>query len=95
MLSKKPYLIAYLVRSHICHIFILSDDVIFVLSMITSFGALVYFGIKFNERETNGWTKWLLSFPMFAASVASRAFTLAVFLKETTIGIHLENANSG
>ena len=55
----------------------------------------MYFGIKFNERETNGWTKWLLSFPMFAASVASRAFTLAVFLKETTIGIHLENANSG
>jgi hypothetical protein len=30
---------------------------------------------------------------MFAASVASRAFTLAVFLKETTI--HLGNATSG
>lgn len=66
------------------------DDVIFTLSMITSFGALVYFGLKFNERQTDKWTKWFLSFPMFAASLASRAFTLAVFLKETTLGRHLE-----
>jgi hypothetical protein len=62
--------------------------------MITSFGALVYFGLKFNERQTNGWTKWFISFPMFAASVASRAFTLAVFLKETTLGRHLEATNT-
>ena len=62
--------------------------------MITSFGALVYFGLKFNERQTNGWTKWFISFPMFAASVASRAFTLAVFLKETTLGQHLEATNT-
>ena len=55
------------------------------MSMITSFGALVYFGLQFNERDTNGWTKWLLCFPMFAANVASRGFTLAVFLKEVTL----------
>ena len=59
------------------------DNVIFIMSMVTSFGSLVYFGLQFNERKTNGLVKWLLAFPMFAASVASRAFTLAVFLKET------------
>jgi len=59
------------------------DDVIFIMSMVTSFGAVVYFGLKFNERQTNALVKWLLAFPMFAASVAARAFTLAVFLKET------------
>ena len=53
------------------------------MSMVTSFGALVYFGLQFNERKTNALVKWLLAFPMFAASVAARAFTLAVFLKET------------
>ena len=71
------------------------DDIIFTLSMVTSFGALVYFGLKFNERQTNPWAKWFLAFPMFAASVASRAFTLAVFLKETTLGQHLNNGNPG
>lgn len=59
------------------------DDVIFIMSMVTSFAAIVYFGLQFNERKTNPLVKWLLAFPMFAASVAARAFTLAVFLKET------------
>jgi hypothetical protein len=63
--------------------------------MFTSFGALVYIGLKFNERQTNPWVKWFLAFPMFSASVASRAFTLAVFLKETTLGLQMSNANPG
>jgi hypothetical protein len=63
--------------------------------MFTSFGALVYIGLKFNERQTNPWVKWFLAFPMFAASVASRAFTLAVFLKETTLGLQMSNGNPG
>jgi hypothetical protein len=41
--------------------------------MFTSFGALVYIGLKFNERRT----------------------TLAVFLKETTLGLQMSNANPG
>jgi MFS-type transporter involved in bile tolerance (Atg22 family) len=53
------------------------------MSMVTSFGSLVFFGLKFNERKTSFLVKWLLAFPMFAASVAARGFTLAVFLKET------------
>ena len=57
--------------------------------MATSFCALVYCGMQFNERETNGFVKWLVSFPMFLTSLAARGFTLAVFLKETTIA----NAN--
>ena len=72
-----------------------ADDIIFTLSMVTSFGALVYFGLKFNERETNSWAKWLIAFPMFAASVASRAFTLAVFIKETTLGQKTNAPNLG
>ena len=72
-----------------------ADDIVFTLSMVTSFGALVYFGLKFNERETNTWTKWLISFPMFAASVASRAFTLAVFIKETTLGQQTNSTHQG
>ncbi len=51
--------------------------------MVTSFGALVYFGLQFNERQTSLIVKWALCFPMFAASVAARGFTLSVFLKET------------
>ncbi len=58
-------------------------NVIFIMSMITSFGALVYFGLQFNERQTCKLTKWILAFPMFAALLAARGFTLAVFLKET------------
>ena len=53
------------------------------MSMVTSFGALVYYGLKFNERKTSSLVKWLLAFPMLAASVAARGFTLSVFLKET------------
>ena len=53
--------------------------------MATSFCALVYCGMQFNERDTNGFVKWLISFPMFLTSLAARGFTLAVFLKETTI----------
>jgi len=59
------------------------SDIVFIMSMVTSFGALVYYGLKFNERKTSSVVKWLLAFPMFAASVAARGFTLSVFLKET------------
>lgn len=58
-------------------------NIIFIMSMVTSFGALVYFGLQFNERNTTCLVKWFLCLPMFAASVAARGFTLAVFLKET------------
>ena len=71
-----------------------SDNIIFTLSMLTSFGALVYCGMQFNERETNGFIKWLVSFPMFLTSLAARGFTLAVFLKETTIPADLRNSTT-
>ena len=47
-----------------------SDDVIFTLSMVTSYCAIVYYGLKFNERNTNPFAKWLICLPMFMASVA-------------------------
>ena len=62
--------------------------------MITSFCALVYFGLQFNERETNTFVKWLISFPMFLTSVAARGFTLAVFLKETTIPADIQSSSN-
>ena len=58
-------------------------DVVFVASMATSFLALVYFALKFNERQTFFVTKLILCCPMLAAFALARAFTLAVFLKET------------
>ena len=61
--------------------------------MATSFCALVYCGMQFNERETNGFVKWLVCFPMFLTSLAARGFTLAVFLKETTIAADLRTSN--
>ena len=62
--------------------------------MMTSFCALVYCGMQFNERETNAFVKWLISFPMFLTSVAARGFTLAVFLKETTIAADMQTSNT-
>ena len=81
------------------------DDVIFIFSMFTSFGALIYFGLQasvqflfplnlqtlrsrthtpqFNERRTSRLLTFFLAMPMFAAFALARAFTLAVFLKET------------
>ncbi len=59
------------------------DDVIFTLSMATSFGALIYFGLQFNERRTSRITSFFVVLPMFATFALARAFTLAVFLKET------------
>ena len=47
-----------------------SDDIIFTLSMVTSYCAIVYYGLKFNERNTNPFAKWLICLPMFMASVA-------------------------
>ena len=71
-----------------------SDNIIFTLSMITSFCALVYFGLQFNERETNAFVKWLISLPMFLTSVAARGFTFAVFLKETTIPADIQSPST-
>jgi len=62
--------------------------------MATSFCALVYCGMQFNERDTNGFIKWLVSFPMFLTSLAARGFTLAVFLKETTIAADVQSSNA-
>ena len=49
------------------------------MSMVTSFGAVVYFGLKFNERTTSALVKWGLAFPMFAASVAARGIYPSLF----------------
>ncbi|TRY76978.1 hypothetical protein TCAL_12031 [Tigriopus californicus] len=59
------------------------EDIIFTLSMITSFLALSLFGLAFNELNTNKVVKIWLCMPMLAAFAGARAFTMAVFLKET------------
>ena len=38
---------------------------------------------QFNERRTSLLLNFFLALPMFAAFALARAFTLAVFLKET------------
>eukprot|EP00095_Tigriopus_kingsejongensis_P007483 maker-scaffold580_size130538-snap-gene-0.24 protein:Tk07483 transcript:maker-scaffold580_size130538-snap-gene-0.24-mRNA-1 annotation:"xk-related protein" len=58
-------------------------DIIFTISMVTSFIALVFFGLSFNELNTNRVVRIWLCLPMLAAFAGARAFTLAVFLKET------------
>jgi len=59
------------------------DDHIFILSMVTSFLAFILTTLWFNERRSSI-LKWVfLSGPMYSAIFACRAFTLAVFLKET------------
>lgn len=51
--------------------------------MVTSSLALIYFGIKFNERKTSCLSKVLICFPMLGTFALARAFLLAVFLQET------------
>jgi len=59
------------------------DDFIFIFSMFTSFLAFILTALFFNERKSN-MLKWIfLSGPMYSAIFACRAFTLAVYLKET------------
>lgn len=59
------------------------DDFIFIFSMFTSFLAFILTTLWFNERSSS-FVKWIfLSGPMYSALFACRAFTLAVFLKET------------
>ncbi|CAB4056539.1 unnamed protein product [Lepeophtheirus salmonis] len=58
-------------------------DIIFLLSMFTSFGSIVFYGIRFNEPFTKWYIKLFLLLPMYSTSVLSRSFTLSVFLKET------------
>lgn len=58
-------------------------DVVFILSMISSFFSFMLTALWFNERLSS-WGRWFfLSGPMYSAVFACRAFTLAVFLKET------------
>jgi len=65
-------------------------DIVFVLSMVSSFCSMVLYGLYFNERESRT-VRWIfLCIPMFSAIFACRAFTIAVFLKYTT-----ESGNSG
>jgi len=59
------------------------DDYVFILSMVTSFLAFMWTALWFNERESNFLRWFFLSGPMYAAIFACRAFTLAVFLRET------------
>ncbi len=63
--------------------FLFSVGVVFTLSMVTSFLSLVLFGLHFNERSAFAPAKFLVAAPMFAAFAGARAFTLAVFLKQT------------
>jgi len=59
------------------------SDIVFVMSMISSFCSFILTALWFNER-TSSWARWVfLSGPMYSAVFACRAFTLAVFLKET------------
>ena len=51
--------------------------------MVTSFLSLVMLGLRFNERSSGSVVKYVVALPMFSAFAAARAFTLAVFLKET------------
>jgi len=56
-------------------------DTLFVLSMVTAFISQVYTALWFNERSSS-WLVWVfLAGPMYAATFACRAFTLAVLLK--------------
>ena len=59
------------------------DDNIFILSMITSFGSFILCALWFNDRESSRLNWFFLSGPMFSAIFACRAFTLAVYLRET------------
>jgi len=58
-------------------------DIVFIMSMISSFCSFILTALWFNERVSS-WARWLfLSGPMYSAVFACRAFTLAVFIKET------------
>jgi len=59
------------------------DDNIFILSMISSFGSFILCALWFNDRESSRLNWLFLSGPMFSAIFACRAFTLAVYLRET------------
>jgi len=59
------------------------DDNIFILSMISSFGSFILCALWFNDRESSRLNWFFLSGPMFSAIFACRAFTLAVYLRET------------
>merc|ERR1711936_1415550 len=59
------------------------DDYVFILSMVTSFLAFMWTALMFNERQSSFLRWFFLSGPMYAAIFACRAFTLAVFLRET------------
>merc|ERR1719474_2383780 len=59
------------------------NDLVFIMSMVTSFGSFILTALWFNERQS-GWLRWIfLSGPMYSAIFACRSFTLAVFLKES------------
>ncbi len=53
------------------------------MSMVTAFLSMLHRGLKFNERTTFMASKLLVALPMLAAFAGARAFTLAVFVKET------------
>ena len=89
-LSKVPTMFTKLMYLNIGHqnsvsinYFLPRDDFIFIFSMFTSFLAFILTALFFNERKSN-MLKWIfLSGPMYSAIFACRAFTLAVYLKET------------
>ncbi|XP_023336286.1 uncharacterized protein LOC111707414 [Eurytemora carolleeae] len=57
-------------------------DVVFIISMISSFLSLILSALVFNERKSS-YVLWIfVCTPMFSAILASRAFTLAVFLRQ-------------
>ena len=64
---------------------------IFFSSMLTSFIALALFGLRFNEKKTDKWIKWLVAFPMLVTSLGARAFILAVYIMKTAFSPHKDN----
>jgi len=59
------------------------DDNIFILSMISSFGSFILCALWFNDRESSRLNWIFISGPMCSTIFACRAFTLAVYLRET------------
>jgi len=58
-------------------------DTVFILSMVSSFGSMIYTALWFNERKSSLLRWFFLAGPMYSAIFACRAFTAAVLLKTT------------
>ena len=66
-----------------CYFRLYRHDTVFVLSMVSSFGSMIYTALWFNERSSTLLRWFFLAGPMYSAIFACRAFTAAVLLKTT------------